>query len=140
MRTSSSLLVTLVLLVSTTFGGELISMTGRRKAEPFKVSSLRLGESQAVAVAKINAHLDSDCRIAVIETPLEKVLRMVGRPRNLNIGVDLDALSKSGVALDRLVTLEADGIPLRRCLHDILEPIGLTFVIYPEGVLITSGE
>lgn len=139
----SVMIGTVVILLACSVGvsGEeirLIVWTGKPDPGAFKGKFIRLNESQAMAVGKINNHLDLDGHIDVIETPFEDVLRDVGLGRNIIIAVEVDALRKADVSLNRLITLRSEKVPLRECLHELLDPLRLTFEVCPDGLLITS--
>lgn len=119
-------------------GEEIIPITGKGGKEAFKESFARLTEAQAVAVAKISASLDQDAQIDFIETTFEDVLKDIGEKRKISIALDVAGLKKASVTTDQLVALRTDKLPLRQCLHRILDPLDLTFVICPDGLLITS--
>lgn len=122
------------------YGEDILLLSRKSKVGDFKAGSLRLSEADAIEVGKVNANLDLDGHIDVIETPFEDVLRHVGYGRNLSIAVDLDDLTKSGVTLNQLTTLRSEHVPLRKCLHELLDPLHLTFLVCPEGLLIVAKE
>ena len=59
-------------------GEEIVYLTRRNEADHFKADSVRLTESQAMAIGKINTNLDLDAHIDVIETPFDDALRHLG--------------------------------------------------------------
>lgn len=121
--------------------GEEIRIVNRiSKIDSFKTDAIRLTEPEAIAIAKINANLDLDAAIDVIEMPWEDTVRELVRGRRLRVAVDMDALKKCGVSLDGLVTLRRVDLPLRTCMHELLDPVKLTFVVCPDGLLITSAQ
>jgi hypothetical protein len=122
------------------YGEEILLLSRKSKVGDFKAGSIRLSEADAIEVGKVNANLDLDGHIDVIETPFGDVLKHAGFGRNLSIAVDLDGLKKSGVTLEQLTTLRSEGVPLRKCLHELLDPLHLTFVVCPEGLLVVAKE
>lgn len=143
MRTSSYLVVALLIGLACgpdVCGEEIVLLTWKGKKADALVPStgVRLTESQAMGIGRINSHLDLEGLIDVIETPFGDVLVDIGRKRTFTVAVDTDALKKAAVTLDQLVTLESRDAPLRKCLHDLLDPLKLDFVVFPEGLLITS--
>lgn len=119
-------------------GDEIRLLNRISKMDHFQADSVRLTETEAIAIGKINANLDLDAAIDVIEMPWEDTVRELVRGRRLRVAVDMDALKKAGVTLDGLVTLRRVDLPLRKCLHELLDPVKLTFVVCPDGLLITS--
>ena len=117
--------------------GECINVGVVLYSRPRRYLGVRTG-FDAQRLLALWPNLDLDAEIDVIETPWEDAVRELVRGRRLLVAVDMDALKKAGVALDGLVTLRRVDVPLRTCLHELLDPVKLTFVVCPDGLLITS--
>lgn len=102
-------------------------------------SRFRMTEAQAIAIGRINARLDLDSHIDCIETPLGDAIRYFFQGSAIVVAVDPVELKKVSVTLDQLVTYQPkEKQPLRKCLHDVFDPLGLNFVVCPTGILITA--
>jgi len=126
---------------SVSVGEDIEPLISHRKVrfDEFSVETLRLTEAQALAIGRINGHLDLDAYIDCIETPLGDVIRHFLGGRGMIVAVDRAGWKKASVPLDQLVTYQPkDKQPLRKCLHDVFDPLGLDFVVFPDGLLITS--
>ena len=138
----ASLLTVLALtLLTTAFasGEEIIPITWKgKKEDAFKGSPARLTEAQAIAIARLSVNLDLDAKIDVVETTFEDVLKDIGEKREISIAVDAHGLKEASVTPSQLVTLKTEKLPPRKCLHRLLDPLELTFVICPDGLLVTS--
>jgi hypothetical protein len=135
-----TLLVVLVCNLAAT-GEDIVFLTRRTESDIFRTGAVLLTEAQTKAVAKVNSNLDLDGHIDAIECPFSNVLVDIGTRRSLRIAVDADALKKAGVSLDQFVTLQVGGVgdvPLRKCLHDLLDPLKLVFLVCPDGLLVTA--
>jgi hypothetical protein len=97
-----------------------------------------LTDEQAVAVANIVRELDKETKVDIIETPLEDVLRDIGKNHKIKIALDPAGLRRAGVAKDKLVTINEKGISLRGFMPRMLKPLGLKYRVRPDGLLITS--
>src|SRR5215204_3220722 len=112
MRTSSLLVLVGFALAfalgrnSVSSGEEIEPLISHRKVrfDEFKVEKLRLTEAQALAIGRINGHLDLDAHIDCIETPLGDVIRHFLGGRGMIVAVDRAGLKKASVTLDQLVT------------------------------------
>lgn len=146
MRTSSLLILGLALAFtwgrnSVSSGEEIEPLISHRKVrfDEFSVEKLRLTEAQALAIGRINGHLDLDAHIDCIETPLGDVIRHFLGGRGMIVAIDRAGFKKASVTLDQLVTYQPkEKQPLRKCLHEVFDPLGLDFVVFPDGLLITA--
>lgn len=87
---------------------------------------------------KIEAALDEDTAIDVIETPFADVIRDIAKEHKLNIVLDPEGLEEAGVTADQLVNLNLKDISLRSALRILLQPVHLAAVIRNEVLEITS--
>lgn len=97
-----------------------------------------LTDEQAAAVAGIVRELDKETKVDVIETPFEDVLRDLAKNHRIEIAIDPAGLRRAGVAKNKLVTINEKGISLRGFMPKMLKPLGLTYRVRPDGLLITS--
>ncbi|HWE40278.1 MAG TPA: RNA polymerase sigma factor [Isosphaeraceae bacterium] len=82
------------------------------------------------------------------ETPLKDVLKYIrskseskANPRGINIYVDPSAvdLNNHSIDLDTPVTIDLEGVPLRRSLQLVLLPLGLSYGVV-DGILVVSNQ
>jgi hypothetical protein len=97
-----------------------------------------LTDEQAAAIAGVVRELDKETKVDVIETPLEDVLRDISKVHKIKITIDPAGLRRAGVAKDKLVTINEKAISLRGFMPRMLKPLGLTYRVRPDGLLITS--
>ena len=97
-----------------------------------------LTDKQAVAIATIVRELDKETKVDVIETPLEDVLGDLAKVHKIKIAIDPAGLRRAGVAKNKLVTINEKQISLRGFMPRMLKPLGLTYRVRPDGLLITS--
>src|SRR5687768_13769022 len=111
MRTSS--LVVVGLTLSLVFGRNSVSNSEElewawgpyyvKQLDTFKasVAKVRLTEAQAIAIGRINTHLDSDADIDHILVPFRDVIKHLFGGRGILVVVDADALKKAHVTFER---------------------------------------
>jgi len=109
-----------------------------KPAEEAKAAIPTLTDDEAQAIVRIVRELDKETRIDVIETPLEDVLNAISKAHKINIAIDPAGLRKAGVAKDKLITLNVKGKSLRELMPILLKPLGLTHLVRPDGLWITS--
>jgi hypothetical protein len=97
-----------------------------------------LTDEQAVAVANVVRILDQETKVDVIRTPFQDVLRDLGTVHKITITIDPVGLRRAGVTRNMQVTLNEKGITLRGFMPKLLKPLGLTYRVRPDGLLITS--
>ena len=114
-----------------------VSALGEDKPAAEVVEMPALTDAEASAVANVVRILDKEVAVDVVETPLEDVLQQVGKVRNIKITLDLEGLRKAGIAKNKLVTINEKQINLRGFLPKLLMPLGLTYRVRPDGLLIT---
>lgn len=108
-------------------------LTERRKK--YKAVDLtQHGESET----KILAALDDKTDVDFVEQPLIEVVDYLKQRHDIEIQLDVKALSDSGVGSDVPVTRSIKGISLRSALKLLLDEFDLTYVIRNEVLLITS--
>ncbi len=95
-----------------------------------------VAESQAASKqrATIDAALNSQTSLDLVETPLPDVVAFLRNLHNIPIVLDLRALEDVGIDQDVPVTINLEGVSLRSALHIMLRDLGLTYVV-ADGVL-----
>jgi len=66
-------------------------------------------------------------RVKFADQPLEPIVRRLATQLNLELRFDADALRRSGIDLDRRVTVELENVTVDELFRTVLEPAGLTF-------------
>jgi len=56
----------------------------------------------------------------------------------MNIAIDPAGLRKAGVAPDKLITINVKGTSVRAFMTMLLKPVGLTYLVRPDGLWITA--
>ncbi len=74
------------------------------------------------------------------ELPLHEMLQVLREKLGVQIVVDTRALDDVGLATDVPVSLSVQDLPARQTLHQLLQPVDLTWVLANEVVLITTPE
>jgi len=88
--------------------------------------------------AKIIAALEKPTSLEFVDLSLEKCIEFLKEYHKINIWLDLQTLTKLGVALDQPITLKLAGVTLRSVLKLLLEPVQLTYVIDDDVMKITT--
>jgi hypothetical protein len=102
-----------------------------------------VGESDSESVATIEKVLRSALASAGLnftDAPLEKVAGSIRDTYQIPVQLDLPALEEIGVDAGEPVTTNLHGVSLRSALRLMLEPLGLTYIIRNEVLLITAPE
>jgi hypothetical protein len=87
---------------------------------------------------KIRAELAKPTSIEFNETTLKDVVQYLKDLHSINIELDRKKLEEANVQLDMPITRVLKGVSFASALNLILEPLGLTYVIEHEVLLITS--
>ncbi|MFM8985920.1 MAG: hypothetical protein ACKONH_07680, partial [Planctomycetia bacterium] len=74
------------------------------------------------------------------ETPLRDVVAHIKDGLALPIAIDMKALEDAGIDLETPISLDASAGTFRSTLRRILDPIGLTWMVRDECLLITTRE
>lgn len=82
--------------------------------------------------------LDDASEVAFTDTPLEEALKYLEDLHSIEIWLDKEALTASGVNTDQPLTLQISGVSLQSALRLLLEPLALTSVIESEVLKITT--
>ncbi len=89
---------------------------------------------------RITAELDKQTEMDFTDVPLTDVVKFLADYHKIPMIIDVDALSKAGVATDTPVTRTLTDIKLRSALKIILEPLKLGYVIEDDVMKITTAE
>ncbi len=75
-----------------------------------------------------------------VETPLKEVVKYLSELHNLPFNLDTQAIQAAGISPEVSVTAAGKNVPLEDGLDEILDPIGLGWVVTPMGLVITTRE
>ena len=106
-------------------------------------SAIRRGHSPARQTAgerKIKAALNEPTTFGFVEVPLEDVVDNLKRRHKIEIRIDTKSSNDVGIGTDTPVTISLKGISLRAALRLMLGPLGLTYIIRDDVLLITTPE
>jgi hypothetical protein len=95
-------------------------------------------EPQAIAIGRMIEVLNSETKVDVTAAPLGDLCRDLGKAHEIKVVIDEAALKKAKISLDSQITIDLRKISLRDSLFKILDPLGLTHKIRPDGLLITT--
>ena len=90
------------------------------------------------AEQRIRAALDSDTTLEFLDTQLSDVASILSGKHSIPVLLDLAPLAADGKSAETLVTLKLAGVKLRSALRSLLDPIGATFVVQNEALIITT--
>ena len=93
---------------------------------------------QGQAERRIRSALDQPTEVEFVETPLSDVVDFLKDKHDVEIQLNKRALDDEGVATDAPVTMNLHGISLRSALRLMLDPLGLTYIVKNEVLLITT--
>lgn len=94
-------------------------------------------EARLAAVLKsLDVRLDAD----FVDAPFRDVAEFVGSKAGVRIVLDRRALESAGYGADTSVTFSSKQLPLRSLLNLLLHRYGLTWVVQPGSLRITSVE
>jgi RNA polymerase sigma factor (sigma-70 family) len=91
-------------------------------------------------VLAIEAKLNEKVSVHIDKQPLGEAVSYLQNYSGVNIVLDPKALSEEGVTSSSPVSLTAEQVPMKSVLKLLLRPLGLTFKIEDEVVLITSPQ
>lgn len=93
---------------------------------------------QGPAEKRIRSALNNPARMEFIETPLNDVIEFLKDEHEIPIQVDKKALEDEGVDSATPITMNLAGVSFRSAMRLMLDPIGLTYVIKNEVMLVTT--
>ena len=102
-------------------------------------TSIRI-ESDEGWRAPIETKLTAKAELDIFETPLSEVANDLRLQHGFPVLLDTRALEDVGITADTPVTISLSEVPLRSALRLLLQPLGLTFVVRDEALVITSVE
>jgi len=82
--------------------------------------------------------LNERTEVTFSDTPLEEAFKYLGDLHSIEIWLDKEALTASGLNTDQPITLQIAGVSLQSVLKLLLEPLALTRVIESEVLKITT--
>jgi hypothetical protein len=109
-------------------------VSGKPVTPPQCVSLVAESQAASKQRATIDAALNSQTSLDLVETPLTDVVAFLRNLHDIPILIDLRALEDVGMAPDVPVTIRLDGVTLRSALHIMLRDLGLAYVV-ADGVL-----
>lgn len=89
---------------------------------------------------RIEATLRKPAKIEVIEVPLGSLIKELSEQYDIPINIDRHALADNGIDPSQPITKLIEGISLRSALNIILDPLGLTYIIDFNTLVITTRE
>lgn len=104
-------------------------------AVPRVVKSLRLGPA---IDAPFRKGLESRVPIEFVDVPLQEVADFLADAGDLPIVIDRAALRDEGMRLDPPVAHRAADTPIETVLDRVLPPLGLTWIVKDESIVVTS--
>ena len=93
---------------------------------------------QGPAEKRIRSALDQPARMEFIETPLNDVIEFLKDQHEVPIQLDKKALEDEGIDSATPITMNLAGVSFRSAMRLMLDPLGLTYVIKNEVMLITT--
>jgi len=102
-----------------------------------------VGEDDSPAVARIESALRAPLHSSGIDyadVPLQEIVDQLQGEYSIPIKLNKPALEEAGIGSDSPVTIQLHNISLRSALRLTLKPLGLTYVIQNEVLLITTRE
>jgi hypothetical protein len=114
----------------------LLRKIARQAAEGNPVEPLMFGLS--AAEERIAEQLKAPTVLEFTDCPLHDVIDALEDRHKIEIRIDDPALQVAGIESDRRVTKHLRGISLRAGLDSLLEPLGLTWEMADETILVTT--
>jgi hypothetical protein len=93
---------------------------------------------QGPAEKRIRSALDNPARMEFIETPLNDVIEFLKDEHEVPIQLDKKALEDEGLDSASPITMNLAGVSFRSAMRLMLDPLGLTYVIKNEVMLVTT--
>jgi hypothetical protein len=106
----------------------------RRKGHPESLEFYRLGKREDQIKRKLNSPISLNFENA----PLKQVFDDLATITDINIVLDLPALSEDGISLDQPVTMHLDAVSLNSALTLLLHQVHLTYFIRDDVIQITT--
>ncbi len=89
---------------------------------------------------RIEVALCESTNLEFVETPLQDVLDFLKDVHKVEIQLDSQALDAASIGSDTPITRNLKNITLAAALKHVLAPLGLTYVVRDEVLLITTPE
>ncbi len=90
--------------------------------------------------AEVVRALNAPAELEYIKTPLNDVAHHIGDEYRITVQLDRKALHDAGVQTTTPITCSLRGVPLKTALEVALRPLGLTYIVDDEVLLITTAE
>ena len=100
----------------------------------------RLEPRKDPKVMAIEAKLKDRISINMDKQPLSEAITFLQNYTGLNVVLDPKALADEGLSSSSPVSLVVNQVPLKTCLKLMLRPLGLTYKLEDDVVLITSPQ
>ena len=97
-----------------------------------------LKESADPRAIHIHAALDEMTTFAFVEQPLTDVIEYLKQLHQIEIQLDIKALTDAGVSSDTPISRTANNIPLHSALKPMLNNLDLTYVVDEGSLMITT--
>jgi hypothetical protein len=114
--------------------GATKQVSAKSVTPPQCVSLVAESDAASKQRATINAALNSQTSLDLVETPLTDVVAFLRDLHDIPIVLDVRALEDVGMGPDVPVTVRLDGVTLRSALHIMLRDLGLAYAV-ADGVL-----
>ena len=92
------------------------------------------------ALVAIDKALETKVSFDFVDTPLDYVTSHLAKLTNIAIEIDVRALDDIGIGTDQTVILQRENVSLADALGAVLRPLGLTWVVRDDVLLITTPE
>ena len=127
---------------TSTDAGNVTSTTGSRPAETTNSRPRTQwdAKSRSENVRRIEGKLGNKTEVRFTDVPLKDALEYLKDLHQLDIWIDVKALSDEGVSTDQTVNLEMSGISLKSVLRKVLGPCNLDYIIRDDVMEITTRE
>lgn len=86
----------------------------------------------------LRAMFDEQTDLAFSEVPLRDAMEFLQDLHKVNFILDVATLQDEGIDESTPITIEITGVTLRSAMRLVLEPLGLTWIIRDEVILITT--
>ena len=89
---------------------------------------------------RLEQALDKTVEIFFTDSPLTEVITFFADELSVNVVLDTESLTESGIATDTAVTRQLANVTARFALKSLLEPLSLTAILDSEVIKVTTAE
>lgn len=89
---------------------------------------------------RLEQALDKTVEISFTDSPLTEVVTFFADELSVNVVLDTESLTESGIATDTSVTRQLTNVTARFALKSLLEPLSLTAILDSEVIKVTTRE